>query len=453
MPKIVLGIPQDVVREIFSHLSSILDVQRPREFPWHLGHICAAWRATFLSMQLEFWNSVKLEWPPLRQKGRDGFPPSLLPRYTRRVMEMLQFFLRCNRGSPFSFTLCTQYRAYSEKHAQEVMRVLLILVQESSRWQNASMNLQSSMLPMLYHIKHRLPVLQSLNLALRPDNPTPVPELYADIFESAPLLASIAIVTSLSTWRFNWSFLTFIHLSDSLALETGSSFYDVLPHTVRLEGLQIGMTIIHRFNVIDSLPLPVIKLPYLKHLWIHSCRLLTMLEAPALVDFQISSKPLEQTPDVVIDFLRRSSCRLHHLCIKRYDTLAMTRILQHSPDTRRLCILSSELSGIFNWLSSEKSRAPDLEALYVFGRLRRIENEEIELDSLLHLVRARARTSIDGKGLKQLAIHEHEVTEAPQLNRRLRTLCHDLGVDLQDPVQCHFCASGPDYHWNETGRG
>ncbi|KAK2464679.1 hypothetical protein APHAL10511_003255 [Amanita phalloides] len=407
-------------------------------------------------MPSHFWNSIKLEPWPRRRRRSDRFPSSSRqPWYTQRVIEILQFFLRCNRGSPFSFALCTERSYYTEDDAQEVMRVLLILVPESTRWQNASMNLKMWMLPTLYRIKHRLPLLRTLDLRSSTDDPADdsVPELYDDLFETAPLLASIAVRISLSTWKFNWSFLTFIRLSDAFDDE---SFYKALPHAVRLQKLQINTTLnTHR---IDSSLLPItrtIKLPSLKHLSIISCRFLPFLEAPALVDFQIYSVIWDSMTDVVIDFLRRSSCQLHHLFLERYGATSMTRIWLHAPDVRHLCILSSQLSGVFIWLSGDKSgRVPDLETLRVFNREKNLGDED--LDNLLHLVTSRACTSIDDrKGLKQLAIYEYQQRKmAPEevMWEKLRSSSRNLGVDLQvlspHTFSCPFCDQAkrmPDY--------
>ncbi|KAK2467295.1 hypothetical protein APHAL10511_000844 [Amanita phalloides] len=219
MVKVPQEIPNEITREIFSYASLPLRVNRAGEFPWYLGHVCPAWRDVFLSMQLHFWSEIQIEWPDLFRHGN-------LSKYTERIIDILNFFLRCGQQSPFSFRLYNA-RFHLEEEAP-FDQVLSILAQESKRWQRALLRLWPSHVPALYRVKDSLPRLEYLDLVVwnphSNGNESALLEPYLDLFETAPLLTQVKLEGSV-WWEFDWSTLVSLQMT---AKDIGEAIYVAL---------------------------------------------------------------------------------------------------------------------------------------------------------------------------------------------------------------------------------
>src|SRR5258708_245724 len=93
MTSIAHVISEDIVCEIFTNFSAAINATCPIYFPWYLGHICSAWRATFLSMVPQFWHKLDVYNPCLYISGDPG--------KLRRITNIVKFFLERNCGHQF----------------------------------------------------------------------------------------------------------------------------------------------------------------------------------------------------------------------------------------------------------------------------------------------------------------------------------------------------------------
>ncbi|KAF8330528.1 hypothetical protein F5887DRAFT_1287175, partial [Amanita rubescens] len=364
-------IPVEIIREIFSYLSSPLQLLKPHEFPWYLGQICSKWRAIFLSMQAYFWNEIEVERPEDRETpsqwiySMNDLEPEL-PRNRRpdssRAMAILAFFLDVARGAPFSFTLYEENSYRSDQEISCVQLVLSKLVDHSTQWENISMQLRLPEFLLLRGVKNRLPLLQSLKIILphryqmeeANHDVTLLPQM-GDIFEDAPLLTHIEL-TNLedAAWKFNWASLTSIHLRSS---DSPQTIITALHQTVNLEALNIGSTIFDPDPA--HMNAKTIKLPCLEYLCIEGAFLLTILETPALKELEIEFDESDSNnARKTIDFLLRSNCELSVLSLQDLELRAHKEVLLHTPDLEELSLNHDEfLVEVVEWLAGSTTDA------------------------------------------------------------------------------------------------
>lgn len=270
------SIPPEIIREIFKHFSTPLTLymlSNPRVpiFPWYLGHICSLWRAVFMSMYDEFWCKYKLHLAPIPNPSR-----------SRSIIAQTTQFLERTTGRPFSFQIDGQ-DIYDEPSAQ----IFRLLAAESSHWQEASFTISETKIPILSGVRNRVQCLRSLELALVPAitwRPAPpaaqvLPAGCEDLFESAPLLTRI-MLSSLSTWRFNWHIVTSFHLTNHVDVVNNEHLFRRLPYMTNLEELAIDVTLPR--TLIQSLEDALIVLPRLRLLRVAQLDILPHLSTPSL---------------------------------------------------------------------------------------------------------------------------------------------------------------------------
>jgi hypothetical protein len=349
-------IPPDIIRDIFSHLSSPLKVHEAHKFPWYLGQICSDWRAAFLSMQPHFWSEVEIEKPPAHKGGKKQLQVA-------RTMEILTFFLDMTRGAPFSFTLyALQLEPLIKKKVPYVQTILSKFLDYSAQWKNVVMEVRLSQLALLRDIKNQVPMLQILTLMM----PGRVPSDYGEdilsgddpdsvlrrelgeLFEDAPHLTGVQLDSICSVaWRFNWASLTSIHLAST---DGTKEIISTLRQTVNLERFSVYE--IFYPSYLNPADFEIVKLPRLKYLSVYGVLLLTILEAPALKELRITFEEecaAEDEPEDSLDdsevagrinaFLVRSKCKLSKFCaLSLKSPVVLNHIFPHMPDVQELYI-------------------------------------------------------------------------------------------------------------------
>ncbi|KAF8320150.1 hypothetical protein F5887DRAFT_367995 [Amanita rubescens] len=361
-------IPANIVREIFSHLSSPLRVLEAYQFPWYLGQICSKWRAIFMSMQDEFWNEIQIEQPKFKYWPRLVMPQSANEAETEqpdgqtdseRAMAMLDFFLAATHGAPFSFDLFVE-EPYLTEDVPYVRLVLSKLVDHSKQWKEVSMQLQLPEVLLLDGVKNRLPMLQDLELYLphRDDMETSDHDVtqVAGVFEDAPQLTHLELrCLSEVPFRFNWASLTGLHLDWQ---DDPQTIITTLQQTVNLLALTIPGDL--DCEKMENINMVQIKLPHLAYLSTKGLFLFIILETPELGELEFehtTNNPIYA--GIIIDFLHRSQCQLDALSWTQEADApgVLRRVLSH---TRHLDELS--IDGVFpfevlQWLAGAQSTA------------------------------------------------------------------------------------------------
>ncbi|KAF8330945.1 hypothetical protein F5887DRAFT_1178443 [Amanita rubescens] len=354
-------VPAEIVREIFSHLSSPLRIHTAHEFPWYLGQICSLMRAIFLSMQPCFWNELEIEYPE-RDSRQLGFA---------RTMEMLALFLDNTRGAPFSFALFKETGDSTRIGSSYVQPIILNLLNYSMQWKSVSLTLQMEDFPLLRSVKNRLPLLQNMELVLSQYGvedylylAEALPDLgVSNIFEGTPLLAHVKLCClSDALWRFNGAVLTTLYLMSHSFCNPQSVIF-ILRQAINLEELTIGDTYLDTdFSTVGNSG--AVKLPRLKYLNTQTMHVLNIIKAPALkvlkIDFwHVNSQDIGLQQDmarITIDFLLRSDCKLSVLSATFIGSLALREVLSYVPDLERLSLHRTRLlSEVVEWLAGSRS--------------------------------------------------------------------------------------------------
>ena len=343
MTAMAMDLPPDILREILTNFSTQrVVVHKPTSFPWFLGHICAGWRKLFLSMAMEFWSNLVIDLPAVKKK----FPHSVA--HFERTGEILDFCLTCNEGYPLSFSFGMRKSHYSEEYSH-VTDMLDALIKQSMRWLKVEFHLQDAELQRLHHVKGHTLLLQSLQLRRFGDDVwfdtpvKPVAERFAGTFSNSPCLVQLRL-SSLSTWKFDWSTILVLDLRSLLQTDVVNMLTTILPQATRLEELQIGQgdTFIRGpINIDDAQS--IVTLPSLKKLAIDGHNILGALTAPGLehLTFQRGGERIMTIPS----FVHRSSCPLKHLSLWYSKPATAVEVLSHIPGLASLR-LHDERDGI-----------------------------------------------------------------------------------------------------------
>ncbi|KAF8331551.1 hypothetical protein F5887DRAFT_1286904 [Amanita rubescens] len=448
-------IPSDVIRDIFSHLSSPLKVHEAHKFPWYLGQICSQWRAAFLLMQPYFWSEVEIEKPQAHNGGKKRL-------HVARTMEILTFFLDMTRGAPFSFTLfALQLEPLIKKNVPYVQTVLSKFLNYSAQWKNVVMEVQLSQLALLRDIKNQLPMLQTLTLMMLDRVPSDYEKdnlsgddadsvlrrELCDLFEDAPQLTRIQLNSICSAaWRFNWASLTSIHLSST---DGTKEIISTLRQTVNLERFSVDE--IFYLSYLNPADFEIVKLPCLKYLSVYGVLLLTVLEAPGLKELRITFHgecATEDEPDEKLDdsevagrinaFLVRSKCVLSKFSALSLDSPVLNDIFPHMPDVQELYIQARYMpyiSEVFECLGGSESSTQTVQPtefplshLSVLSIFSFFEDEDLKPVNEMMARRNPMAGNIDA-GPKELILNlngmaRHVTTELESLE----SMCEDRGI-------------------------
>ena len=434
---IVQTLPSEVIHEIYGYFATpmYLWLYKPNnfpEFPWYLGQICASWRAIFNSMSSNFWNKldIHLERQPCTAVVGQYFEiPKLSLRYDLMLL-MLRHFLDRTRGQPFSFRIKAAH--ILDREEPIIVRLLELLVAESPRWREAYFNaLKASYIPILYQVKHHLPLLKTLELDLHTCEG--VPAYTYDLFEDAPHLKCVDL-GHLADWQVNWAALTILKIGDFF---TSDNLLSILGQAERLENLAIYQSL-DETSALDQM----ISLPNLKVLTTIGFRLLSVLHTPSLEELYIEDfDELSMSYTIVISFLNRSSCRLSRLGMGGCSAASLMDILQHTPDLVHLNLDNGDdMVMSFGHLTFHRQRdtsplAHHLRSLTIMDA----SLSDMEIMELAALVTSRtkgAKASSGATTVEKLQTLSILTSEAPvRYNQRaavesLRKQCAEQGVEF-----------------------
>ena len=351
MPDIPIPILQEVFKQCFSEPLQVYDSEA-HDFPWYLGHVCSQWRALFFSMRSTFWNRIEIEWY--------NYGPLEPEQFTKRIEEIVAFFLDRTCGAPFSFKFCMKRR-----YTCDVRPILMRLIVHSEQWEEVSIYLHPYELVYFCGTKGRLPLLKMLDIYVREDENTgdTIPSMVANVFEDAPRLTHVVLWdTPWSHFRFNWSSLTIVDFQQSLDIPR--NILPTLKETVNL----VELIIEHEFPA--GLESELIHLPHLKSLSVDNVAFLTCLDTPFLqqlkIDYYLTSSNNLHSTDVIGAFLARSGIKLSTLVTKHGPAATVTEILRLTPEVDQLVLLGI---SVFEWLARPGTqRRKNLNILWVCSK-------------------------------------------------------------------------------------
>ncbi|KAM6490580.1 hypothetical protein JOM56_013923 [Amanita muscaria] len=310
----------EVIREIFHYFSTPLHLHELNSFPWYLGHVCASWRAVFMTMPLHFWNKLDITLDfmdnlyddPLRRKNRYEL-----------MLHVLRFFLDRTNRHPFSFQLERRFQCL-EGEEDYIGSVLEMLVAESTRWEDVFIRYQQSHVPILYRARNRLPLLRSVQLLRsRFDGEQ---SLGYDLLEGASCLRSVSIA-DLCEWQMDWTQLRVLKIGQ---FHQGERLLSVLSQAKQLEKLAIYQS----FSGFDLEPsTTLLSFESLRVLTVTEVGLLSIFYAPCLEELYINGWDDEGTVDnAIASFLLGSSCHLKRFGMEGCSAASLSIILRHTPD-------------------------------------------------------------------------------------------------------------------------
>ncbi|KAM6502608.1 hypothetical protein JOM56_002585 [Amanita muscaria] len=336
----------------------LIPVLNPRDFPWHLGHICSSWRAVFVSSS-QFWNTLSID---LDSKAKDR---KIDPRPYEHALDIVNVCVQRSKSRPLKFTYwMTLPVLYSSKQRTRVSRycrsILAVLVAHSERWQDIDLSIGPPQLATLYSVRNKLPKLESVRLFLYPQYwvSKKLKQLREDaqtsLFANAPKLTRTYLMDH-EAWRINWSSVTTIHLCD---LELLEEVIATLKQTERLEELNL-------FGVHDDIPCTTapVRLPYLKILYCGTVDLLLLFIAPELEELSIRHEfetPAEIEPAICKFF--KISHRLRKLKLYTDFPEVVRMVFQHIPAVQELFLYGFEIPKQLRELS-KLPKARELNAI------------------------------------------------------------------------------------------
>ena len=372
---------------------------------------------------MEFWNNLVIDLFTVKK----DFPRSVA--HSERNLEILRFCLKYNEGYPLSFTfrMCSSHYSVGYSH---VIDMLDALVGQSTRWLKVEFHLRDAELRRLHHAKGRTPLLQSLALTRLGnkylfDTPVkPMAKRFANTFSNSPCLTQLRL-SSLSTWKFDWSTILVLDLLPPPSIDIGNMF-TILPQATRLEELKIGESQNHDGHW------KMITLPSLKRLTIYDKTVLGALTTPVLEYLCLNiMDPFgdDSVETTIAAFFHRSSFPLKFLELRNVTPVVIGEVVPLLPTTLiHLEFYEYEpqlLVELLNCDLSESPIAPRLKSLTI-SCLKMLHQELIT--ELIAMVDSRARNpKVDGlQGL--VVCPEHTEVEVDLM--ALQTKCEEHEVKL-----------------------
>ncbi|KAF8624353.1 hypothetical protein AX15_005921 [Amanita polypyramis BW_CC] len=329
VPNIANQLPEDTIHEILKYLASPLDAMDSQSFPWYLGRICSAWRATFLNMHEAFWSEIIMIW-----KWVPTCDYAILEVQTKRVLQLIDMFLERSRGLPFSVTWSVEIS--DDTVITSAQSCLSRLLEESTRWRRARITWDIPCVQLLHRAKGRFPLLESLELPMirHPGcGGLQIPRRISNVFWNAPSLEAVSL-QDVNRWSFNWSSLTVLRLG---TIASNVYTFDTLSHATNLQQLEVLSPHLGKMKIPPGTR--HITLPSLRQLKTHDYKYLQILQTPMLDDIWITSVD-ERLVEIIMPFLQRSGCSVRQLTVEQlqYKRGAFKTLLKLLPDLTHLTL-------------------------------------------------------------------------------------------------------------------
>ncbi|KAF8734361.1 hypothetical protein AX14_003361 [Amanita brunnescens Koide BX004] len=400
-------------------------------------------------MKLQFWSRIAIRYEELQFD----------PHKVRRIKEKVEFFLNRDRADAFSFDyMVLGMTVPFDAKVEDMHPVLDMLVEESIRWESASIMISPEDLPILRRIRNRLPSLRKLIVTtLEPEFPT----ISSDMFEHAPLLQEITL--SDPFWKLNWSALTIVTLRTSM-----KDALAILPHISNVEILSFFSFHSYEETVRNNGPGGSITLPRLNTLIIEYDvpRFIDRLKAPELETLTLLNGKIGNSGSVTLplgltqssgndcslitSFLSRSSRTIRYLSLNVIDGESLADILRSAPNTVSLkftlqnkwrgsrCLACLSLPGNYDGRSdpSRELLARHLKSLTIvafpYGGHTDQPFLQEEISMLIRIVKSRTIVFDKSEGtmerLRNLTVDMPSGVALPNELTELMSLCAKVGV-------------------------
>ncbi|KAM6495209.1 hypothetical protein JOM56_009832 [Amanita muscaria] len=415
-------------------------------FPWYLGHICASWRAVFVTMPLHFWNKldIKLDFLHSLSSYEPTFRPFRRKNRYELMLHALRFFLDRTSRHPFSFQLERQFHHAGEE--DYIGPMLEMLVAESMRLEDVLIRYQREHVPILYRARNHLSLLRSVQLVRSGYDIDGQHSLGHNLLEGASCLRSVSIADLLIYCRDCQDLWTPLRVRKIGRLHRGEQLLSVLSQANQLEKLAIYQS----FSGFDLDPsIKLLTFESLEVLAVTDLGLLSIFYAPCLEELYINDwddkdENIDECTvhNAITSFLLGSSCSLKCFGMAGCRVVSLSIILRHTPDLVHLTLdnYMRRIQRSLEDLIFHRQRRDKLPAVRHLQSLTLLNCalEVIEME-LCTLLVSRARRIIDESGdvlvekLRRLSIVMPD--ESPRYRERaevgrLRRQCQDLGVQF-----------------------
>ncbi|KAK2464710.1 hypothetical protein APHAL10511_003286 [Amanita phalloides] len=408
------NIPPEIIQQIFAIFSTPLSTFDLRQFPWVLGHVCSAWRHIFLSMTIEFWDSISV---------------IFFERGYKHPLDIIRFFLERDQEAPFSLHVHAPYNLsqINRRAADHMRRAMKMLASKSMRWKKASFDLSPHDMLLLTGAKDHLPLLQEIELSWVPAEGMPDPPY--ETFHNAPSL-NIVNIKCLGDWKFNLLNLKEFSVG---SLESGASnFIATLPQMTKLERLGLGC------SPDPAISLNTIILPNLTRLSCHA-DWLHYLNTPALEDLFVNYYEDPNPINIVPTFLHGSSCGLKIVRLGMASTGAATavEIIRCTPRITHLHLISiRNIGDVLKQLtiSTNPAQGPLARHLLSFS-LYIYDADDDHMDLLFAMLSSRTISTAANNGdcarIQKLDVGGHLYKVSRFAKRKIAALCTERGVQYE----------------------
>ncbi|KAK7031587.1 ABC protein [Favolaschia claudopus] len=279
--------------------------------PWVLSHVCRCWRDICLSTP-SLWARILINYTP----------------FSPRVPTLPLVKTRLQRAQKLKIHF---YASEKSDHLPQI-QMLRLLLKHSSRWEELSLRLSPSIVPLL--ITNSISFTSLKRLWLEWDSPViwgPTPSL--DCFLAAPCLVECSII--------NDGFVPMM-----LPLHQFTRCELTRPWDERADFLQMGVNLVELHICLEDELWPahgeIIHLPLLRRLSVGRLETLAHFKTPSLDGLAISVCTLVTSDlDYFKPFLDRSECRLHSFAVNGWlSTDIGVKLLQMLPSISELAIIA-----------------------------------------------------------------------------------------------------------------
>ncbi|KAF7345524.1 F-box domain-containing protein [Mycena venus] len=372
--------PSEILCEIFSWTlpsigeALITDHFDQTQSPWLVTRISSRWRAVSLSTP-SLWSRIAIDY---RQglKGPSTYSYSLVEVQIQRAQNLKIHFYGCETAD-----------------SGVQIQIFRLLLRHSPRWEEFSLGLTSSLVPLLPAVRDRIHSLKRVFIHwFSPESQKAVQSI--DCFESA---CSLVDFNAYNEHRF----IPIAHPTHQLRRYQLDCPWEIHKGILKLATNLVEARIVINF---DDEPWPdmdeIVDLPLLRRLYVSYTAVLNYIRSPVLEEVAFWVEKGVDTFLPHLESLRdRSACSLRRICLKGFpDAYTTTEILEKHPSITELALLiiTSDASIGTNLLISTLTASQALGSTTVAPQLRLLlfgceRHSSIDYTAYLEMLKSRWR--------------------------------------------------------------
>ncbi|KAF7319585.1 hypothetical protein HMN09_00298600 [Mycena chlorophos] len=286
----VRQLPAELIAEIFLWVLKGYRPERRTRAPWHLGHVCRAWRNIALTLP-RLWSKIVV------YVASNPGDVTALGLREQQIEEQLA------RSQQFALSVEIIWSTPVLHLFDASARLVGLVAEHCERWRSLSLSPTSdleTLLAILEPVQNRLPNLEKLEYQYREQTRA---GMRSDLFRHAPKLSKLRYMARDSVLHIPWPQIRHCYLQ--------RRFRDLLA-AHNLVNLDLGMV----DETLQLAPGQFIILPNLLHLHSRFAWAMRSFTTPILQSLQLG---LALNLDEIPQFLRRSACPLTALMIQQED--------------------------------------------------------------------------------------------------------------------------------------